>query len=157
MKYSATVDGESFELELKQDENGRVAVVGDTAYAIEVLERTPNHLILQMNGRVYDILLKRNRKEGEVLINGKTCQVQVEDLRLRQLRQLSGARSDNAGPLQIKAPMPGLVLKIQVQEGQHVKRRDGLIIIEAMKMENEIRAELRRDQAYRGAGRPGRG
>ncbi len=141
MKYSATVDGESLELELKQDESGQVAVVGDTAYAIDVLERTPDHVILRMNGRVYDILLKRNRKEGEVLVNGKACYVQVEDLRLQQLRQLSGARSDDAGPLQISAPMPGLVLKILVQEGQQVQRRDGLVIIEAMKMENEIRAE----------------
>ncbi len=143
MKYSATVDDHRFEFELLKNDNGDgySVRVQDREYPLEIAERAPGNVILRLNGKVYEILMKRHQSEGELLINGKSCQVHVEDLRLLQLRRLSGAGTDDSGPLQIKAPMPGLVLKILVQEGQKVARRDGLVIIEAMKMENEIRAE----------------
>ncbi len=141
MKFSATVDDRNFELELTNRDQARIARVGKKRYGVDVEQLGPHHLLVRLDGRVFDVLVAGNGRERELLINGKPCRVRVEDARLQQLRRLSGQEAESDGPVNITAPMPGLVLKLLVKEGETVERRSGLAIIEAMKMENEIRAE----------------
>ncbi|MCH7475204.1 MAG: hypothetical protein IIA27_11070 [Gemmatimonadetes bacterium] len=76
-----------------------------------------------------------------VQVAGRAWPVEVLDERAMQLREMA-RRSDGAagGGGLVKAPMPGLVLRWEVEEGQSVGRGTGLVVLEAMKMENEIRA-----------------
>jgi pyruvate carboxylase subunit B len=66
--------------------------------------------------------------------------VEVVDERVQHLREVTGATAEAAAGETIRAPMPGLVLRIEVEPGDEVAAGDGVVVLEAMKMENEIRA-----------------
>jgi hypothetical protein len=71
---------------------------------------------------------------------GERVEVEVIDERTRQIEALTGRRPVVALSGAVVAPMPGLVLRIEVVEGQHVEAGAGLVVVEAMKMENELRS-----------------
>jgi pyruvate carboxylase subunit B len=71
---------------------------------------------------------------------GERTEIDVIDERTRHIRTLTGASDRPRGPAALKAPMPGLVVRIQVQAGQVVAAGAGVVVLEAMKMENELRA-----------------
>jgi biotin carboxyl carrier protein len=89
---------------------------------------------LLIEGRSYAVEILGS---GEVSVNGQVFRVDVFDP-----RELRGRRSaaDNSGPQSITAPMPGRVIRVLVQSGQEVAAGDGLIVVEAMKMQNEMKA-----------------
>jgi len=74
------------------------------------------------------------------LLRGNQFSVQVEDERERRLRMAAGQASKEEGKILLQAPMPGLVIDIQVKEGQEVDKGDVLVILESMKMQNELTA-----------------
>src|SRR5260370_36753080 len=71
---------------------------------------------------------------------GERVELDVIDERTRQIQALTGQRPAPASGGVVKAPMPGLVVRVEVQEGQRVEAGAGLVVVEAMKMENELRA-----------------
>lgn len=71
---------------------------------------------------------------------GERWEVEVVDDRTRQIQALTGRRPTGTGGGVVKAPMPGLVVRIEVEVGQQVAAGVGLVVVEAMKMENELRA-----------------
>ena len=77
---------------------------------------------------------------GGALVNGKVIEVIIKNQRELLLQQFGIDHSEENRDREIKAPMPGLVLDILVEEGQSIEKGDGLVILEAMKMENEIKA-----------------
>jgi pyruvate carboxylase subunit B len=74
-----------------------------------------------------------------VTVGGVSVPVRVLDAR-RKLAAQAAARPGQSGPLAVKSPMPGKVVKVLVREGEAVKMGQGLVVVEAMKMENELRA-----------------
>lgn len=90
--------------------------------------------------RVEIVSEDRAEKRAEIKVNGRLYNVQTEDQFDQLLKQL-GMDNLSAGKVQeIKAPMPGLVLKVLIAEGQEVKKGDSLLVLEAMKMENNIKS-----------------
>jgi biotin carboxyl carrier protein len=73
-------------------------------------------------------------------INGKLCEVYIEDQYDLLLNELGLTSGLNKSALEIKAPMPGLVLQVTVQEGQEMRKGDNLLVLEAMKMENMLKS-----------------
>jgi pyruvate carboxylase subunit B len=71
---------------------------------------------------------------------GERVEVEVIDERTRQIEALTGRRAVVVASGGVVAPMPGLVVRVQVVEGQHVEAGAGLVVVEAMKMENELRS-----------------
>ena len=71
---------------------------------------------------------------------GERTEIEVIDERTRHIRSLTGAGDRPRGPAALKAPMPGLVVRVQVEAGQSVAAGAGVVVLEAMKMENELRA-----------------
>jgi biotin carboxyl carrier protein len=63
------------------------------------------------------------------------------DERTRAIREMAGVKEGTRGPKALRAPMPGLVVKVEIREGDAVVEGQGLVIVEAMKMENELKAE----------------
>jgi biotin carboxyl carrier protein len=90
--------------------------------------------------RSYEVAVER-RSNGEriVYVNGLAVPVSVVDPRER-LVQRRGNVSDGTGPRSIVSPMPGRIVKVLVREGDVVAAQQGLVVVEAMKMENELRA-----------------
>ena len=74
---------------------------------------------------------------------GERVEVEVQDDRAKQIEELTGKGRKVAVGGGIKAPMPGLVVRVEVTEGQAVEVGDGLVVVEAMKMENELRATVK--------------
>jgi pyruvate carboxylase subunit B len=74
---------------------------------------------------------------------GERLEVEVQDDRARQIEALTGQGRKVAVGGVIKAPMPGLVVRVEVSVGQQVQPGAGLVVVEAMKMENELRAQTR--------------
>ena len=68
------------------------------------------------------------------------CRVEVEDERAARLKQLARSEAGTAGTIDVKAPMPGLVVRLPVHKGEAVKKGQSLVVIEAMKMENDIKS-----------------
>ena len=85
-------------------------------------------------------MVEERDKAYEVQILGEMYQVQVQDERTYRLAQARGKISDTHGETAIKSPMPGIILKVLKEEGQPVTKGEKVIILESMKMENELRS-----------------
>ena len=141
MKYVVTVDGQ--ELEVTVD--GPVARVADVEADARVLEidGTPLRMVT-IAGRVRRVIARRGVAPGQYTIHldGFRFDVEALDERTRAIRQLAGAAARPAGPVALTAPMPGLVVRVLVAPGEQVQAGQGVVVIEAMKMENELRASI---------------
>ena len=95
--------------------------------------------------RIHDQILAfpidQNDEEMRFLLSGREYIAQVEDERQRILRSLGSAGEETGAGVTIKAPMPGLVVKVEVNVGDSIERGQGIAVVEAMKMENEVRAQ----------------
>ncbi len=116
------------------DETSEVGANGaiTAGYTIEALGR--NDFSVLSSGRSFQVSVLPN---GEVSVNGRVFHVQVFDPRRFRGRQANGAAT---GKRIIAAPMPGRVIRILVEAGQTVEAGQGLIVVEAMKMQNEMKA-----------------
>jgi pyruvate carboxylase subunit B len=99
---------------------------------------------LLADGRSYTLAAQPGEGRGawEIHLDGTRAEVNVVDERTRTIQAMTGKTAAQQGPRPVRAPMPGLVLRIEVEPGQEVKPGQGVITIEAMKMENELRAEI---------------
>jgi biotin carboxyl carrier protein len=96
--------------------------------------------LLMSDGRSHEVVIVANGHEGAatVLVDGSVVPIGVRDPRRR--RDAAGAQASAAGPVRILAPMPGKVVRVLVAPGDTVSARQSVIVVEAMKMENELRA-----------------
>ncbi len=104
----------------------------------------PGEYLFLIEGRSYGASVSKRVGDpagpgGPYVINVGTREYRVELRDPRQWRQ-RGSAHEAEGPQEITAPMPGRIVKVLVTEGQEVKRDEGLLVIEAMKMQNELRA-----------------
>ncbi|HIQ05951.1 MAG TPA: biotin/lipoyl-binding protein, partial [Anaerolineae bacterium] len=90
----------------------------------------------------YEVVVEEGErsKDFQVMLGGEAYAVEVEDERSRRLAQASRGLKPPGGHVAITAPIPGMVVKVQVDEGDSVKAGQSVMILEAMKMENELRA-----------------
>ncbi len=96
---------------------------------------------LRIGDRGYRIHAARSDDGWVVRIGGRTVRVRVEDERTRRIREMAGQDLGAGGGGEVRAPMPGRIVRILVDVGQEVEPGTPLLTIEAMKMENELRAE----------------
>ncbi|MES2278265.1 MAG: biotin/lipoyl-containing protein [Bacteroidota bacterium] len=127
--------------EAKRDK-GTLTVNGDPATAdIRQLSTLSYHVIHNMASYNVEVVsLDLAAKTAEIKVNGNTYAVSAKDQFDLLLDQLGMSSKDSSKISEIKAPMPGLVLKIFVTEGDVIAKGDNLFILEAMKMENIIKA-----------------
>ncbi len=137
MKYFAAVNGQEYEIEI---EDGQVLVDGE-AIVVDVSQiGVPELYSILLNGHSYEVLVEEKRQEYAVTLAGQQFHVQVEDERSRRLNAGRKGPLVPTGELVVKAPIPGLVVKVLVSEGEDIPEDHPLVILEAMKMENEIRS-----------------
>jgi biotin carboxyl carrier protein len=138
MKYITVIEDREFEIEIL-DEN-RVVVNG-VEYQVDFdsISDQPVYSLL-VDGRSYEAYVYPSEDEWQVLLHGRLFTALVEDEREKRLRLASGGGIQERGDTQMKAPMPGLVVAVQVAEGQEVEKGAVLLILESMKMQNELRS-----------------
>lgn len=99
--------------------------------------------VATVDGRVYRVVAQRagDHAGGYTLdLSGTRLQVEAIDERRRAIERLSGSAQAATGPKPLIAPMPGMIIRVNVVPGDHVRAGQGLVVMEAMKMENELRA-----------------
>lgn len=98
---------------------------------------------LRVGQRVHRVVARRGSDSGtwELLVDGIPVTAEALDERTRRLREMTTAMAGPSGPKPVVAPMPGLVVKVDVAVGDEVEAGQGVVIVEAMKMENELAAE----------------
>ena len=138
MRYAVLIDGQVIEVEVDGDQ---VTVAGETHTAtLNAVPGTPLRQLL-LDGRPTTLSVEAlGRGRWALAPGGERSEVEVLDERARHIRSLtSNGQRPQAVPV-LKAPMPGLVLRVQVAPGQRVPAGAGLVVLEAMKMENELKA-----------------
>lgn len=136
MRYHVEVGGEDFEVE-RLDAGLRMHGVVREA-ELTRLGEAECHLVLDGSG--HRVFARRMEGGWRLTVRGRTFDVGVEDERARAIRLLADAGGGDTGPREIRAPMPGLIVRVLVARGERVAAGDGVVVIEAMKMENELRA-----------------
>ena len=121
------------------DEDGSVFLAGQKV-SVEIQRMSNDSLSILLDGKSYYAVVTRNGLKCDVLINGHSYAVTTEDSTKQLVSQLLGGTKHHSPYAEVRSPMPGMVVRCEVREGTPVKAGDGLIILEAMKMENEIRA-----------------
>jgi pyruvate carboxylase subunit B len=96
---------------------------------------------LRINDRGYSLLSERVEAGWRLQLGGRHFDLSIEDERARAIRELTGDADATASSRDLRAPMPGLVVKILAEPGQRVDAGVGLVVVEAMKMENELKSE----------------
>ena len=138
MKYIVSVGGRDVEVDVDGD---RVTVAGANHHAsLRPLPGTPARQLM-IEGRPTVLTMRSSgRGQWSLGIGGERWDVEVLDERTRHIRSLTAGAERKRGPGTLKAPMPGLVVRILAEPGQPVSAGAGLVVLEAMKMENELKA-----------------
>lgn len=130
LRSEVTVDGESVTLD------------GHTAPArIEEIETTPVRLVT-IGSEVHRVVVRRGSSRGAYIlwVDGFRFEGEALDERTRAIRDITAESERSSGPASLTAPMPGLIVRVSVAAGDSVQAGQGLVVMEAMKMENELRA-----------------
>lgn len=130
-RMEVTVDGDAVSVDGAAPERARISD----------LEGTPVRLVT-IGDAVHRVTARRDGPRGAYLmrIGGRRYPVEALDERTRTIRDLSGVAAGPVGPLPVRAPMPGLIVRIEVSVGDQVSAGQAVAAMEAMKMENELRA-----------------
>lgn len=138
MKYITTIDNQEFQIEVVDERHVRI---GDRLLQVDFESVSGQPVFsLIVDGRSYESFVYQGDEDWEVLLRGRQYQVKIEDERERRLKAASGGGMAEGGEFLLKAPMPGLVVSILVEEGQEVKKGQVMLILESMKMQNELKA-----------------
>ena len=138
MKYITTVEGKEYQVEVLDEKH---ASVNGIVYNIdfESISGQPVYSML-VDGKSFESYVYLGDEEWQVLLHGRLYQVKVEDERDKRLRAAAGGSVVEGVEFHLKAPMPGLVVAVNVGEGDEVKKGQVLLILESMKMQNELKA-----------------
>lgn len=140
MRYYVTIGERTFEIEL---DAGAVRLDGTEVSAdLRVVPGTPLHH-LTLDGASHALHAVPGTETGMWTLHtdGARLDVEVVDQRTRAIRAMTARAAKPRGPRPVKAPMPGLVVRMLVAAGERVRAGQGVAIVEAMKMENELRAD----------------
>ncbi len=138
MDYTSIINDKPFQIQVGADNTVQVDGVTHTV-DFRGIDGTALYSLL-MDNRSWEVLVERTGDEYRILIHGELFVVNVQDERTRKLARAVTNAPAPTGEISIKAPMPGLVRFINVTVGELITPRQGVVILEAMKMENELRS-----------------
>lgn len=136
MKYVTTINDKKFEVEIQND--GTVLVNGEVRQ-VDFLPLGPSLYSLLMETLSYEVVIEERDNVVEVLLRGRMFTGKVLDERSQLMAARRGGIIPDSGEISIKAPMPGLIVLVPVAEGQQVTAGQTVVILESMKMQNELK------------------
>lgn len=142
MKLHAELGADKHEIEIKLEDGKVFANIDGRSYELEASEPEPNVLLFKHEGKVYEVMISPPE-----VGRGDSTHVRIGhsefDVRLIDPKRLRGSGADAAhadGLAEIKTAMPGKVVRILLETGAEVEKGDGVLVVEAMKMQNELQA-----------------
>ncbi|MFW6070718.1 MAG: biotin/lipoyl-containing protein [bacterium] len=154
MKYITTVNDKEYIIEIDQEHE---ITVNGQKHQIDFQQLSDGgSLSLIIDHQSLEAIVDERDDAWEVLLHGELYAVTVQDERSYRLAQARGKLSDDGDTVIIRSPMPGLILDVLVEKGDSVSKGQTVVILESMKMENELRAardgQILRVHVEKGAG-----
>ncbi|MGD9488895.1 MAG: biotin/lipoyl-containing protein [Calditrichaceae bacterium] len=140
MKIFADTQKNKFEFESFLKDDDQIVIKNGTEITYDMVSLGDGRYSLIKENKSYLVHLIKKEESYHVHVLGDLFDVHVEDERVRKVKELVEKSAGAPAGQVIKAPIPGLVVKVNVKAGQEVMNGDGLLVLEAMKMENIIKA-----------------
>jgi biotin carboxyl carrier protein len=141
MRYDATVGGrdEATSIEIEPSGPGYKVTVKGESHQVDATTFDPDGISLLVDGRSYAATIQRKKDHLSVLVHNRVFEVSIIDERRGKLSRVA-TRFSSHGKQVIASPMPGKVVRVLVSLGDSVLEGQGLVVVEAMKMENELKS-----------------
>ncbi len=138
MKYITTIADKEYTVEILDAKH--VSLDGQVfEIDFQSVQNQPVYSLL-MEGMSYESYVSEDEGNWEILLLGHLYTAAVVDEREKRLRAAGGGAAAESGVFHLRAPMPGLIVAVPVEEGQDVTKGQVLVILESMKMQNELRS-----------------
>ena len=139
MTYDVIVDGKTHRLELVKGDKTWLCKVDDQEIEVDAALTARDVLSVLVGNKAYEVKRERSLQgELHLVIGSARYAVDVQDPRSLRTRRAAGG--GEAGPQKLNAPMPGKIVRVMVAVGDEVKAGQGIIVMEAMKMQNELKS-----------------
>ena len=141
MKLQATISDKDYEVTVDDRGDQTIATVDGREYVLEIRESNSGALLILEGSEIYDCLVAekpKGRQAFEVHVGADTYEINIVDP--KRLRSGQTASGHDYGVAHITAPMPGKVIRLLVAEGAEIEAGAGVVVVEAMKMQNEMKA-----------------
>lgn len=140
MLYDVTIDGKNYRLDLDRADGRWSCRLNGRDFEVDAVLVRPDVLSLRIGNSVYEVKSERVANDLHLWVGSACFAVEVRDPRSLRGRTRAG---DDRGPKKVVAPMPGKVVRLLVSEGDEVESGRGVAVVEAMKMQNEIKSPKR--------------
>jgi len=142
-RYLVNIDGKEFDIELEYRSEKYFAVINGKNVEIASYRLGENRSLLLIDDQAHEVDVRSNGYDNRkvVFMKGMEIPARIENYNLAQLRKTAGMSSEAAVARQLRAAMPGLVIEVKVKPGDKVTKGQPLLVLEAMKMENIIKAQ----------------
>jgi biotin carboxyl carrier protein len=136
MIFDATVDGRTIRVEVRGQDGRHTVVLDGHPLAVDARETGRHFLSLLIDGRSHEAGIEKRPGGYTIVLDDDVVAVDLAEA----ARGAAAPAKTSGGPARIVAPMPGKIVRVLVTQGQAVEAGQGLVVIEAMKMENELKA-----------------
>ncbi|MGA2112869.1 MAG: biotin/lipoyl-containing protein [Anaerolineales bacterium] len=138
MKYITSIADQTYTIEINDERH--LSIDGRTC-EVDFLELSDQPLYsLVIQGQSYEAYVLPHGDRWEIVLQGQMYEARVEDERERRLRSAFSGQALESQEFQLRAPMPGLIAAVLVHEGQEILKGSVVIVLESMKMQNELKA-----------------
>ena len=141
MKLQAEIGEKHYDIELTRRGDKVSAVIDGQPYEVEVSEPEPNVYLIKNDGKIFQAYVApadRPNQPKKVIVRGREVEVRLIDP--KRLRSTGAAGEQTDGLAEIKTAMPGKVVRLLLEAGAAVEKGDGVLVVEAMKMQNELKS-----------------
>jgi biotin carboxyl carrier protein len=138
MTYEILIEGKPHQLELSPAENSWNCKLDGKEYKVDAVVARRDVISVIIDGDCYEVKREQSREDLHIWVKSVRFAAEVRDP--RSLRSRRAASGEVAGPAKLVAPMPGKIVRILAREKDEVEAGAGIMVVEAMKMQNELKA-----------------
>lgn len=141
MKLEADIEGKQHQIEIKRDGDKVLAEIDGRSFDVEVSEPESGTYLIKNQGKIFEAYVAPRANQSEpmkVSVGGREIEVRITDP--KRLRGTFGIGEQADGLAEIKTAMPGKVVRFLVEAGTAVEKGDSVMVVEAMKMQNELKS-----------------
>jgi biotin carboxyl carrier protein len=138
MLYDITIDGKNYRLELERSDGRWQCRLDGEEFQVDAVLARRDVLSILVGGKAYEIKRERTATDTHLWVDAARYAVELRDP--RSLRSRRSGTADDKGPRKLIASMPGKVVRVLLQEKAAVDAGQGVLVVEAMKMQNEIKS-----------------
>ncbi|MGH1364030.1 MAG: acetyl-CoA carboxylase biotin carboxyl carrier protein subunit [Calditrichia bacterium] len=141
MRYYLRREEEFLPIELSENGNGYTVIIDNQKMDVDVRHISGNRYSALVNGKSHVLYSELHTQQKALITNHIRTELRLLNERQKLEAELFGDSNENVGRGEVRAPMPGMILRVEVLEGDKVEAGQPILVMEAMKMENEIKAE----------------